>query len=369
MTFARFIFAGSVLLLAGATVRATPRLAATYAQDCHLCHVNPTGGGMRNTFATRFMLPNEIALRPLSAHENSRLPDPQISEQISLGADIRLLYLATDNVSTGSGTIANNTFFQMQGDVYLAIEADPDFTLYLDKGLRSGFEVFVIGRVLPWHGYFKAGQFVPDIGWRWDDHNRYTREKLGLDFPGAADAGLEIGLRPGRLVASAGLFNGAGGGPFDNNSQKMIVGRVLYRLGRGKLQAAIGGSARWNHGPKVRERLWGLQAQASWGPFAYIGDFYGQRLTKAGETRTWAWLFSQEFDVKPHRGLDFFVGYDFLDPDLDHESGTQTQISFGSRIYLRHFLKIEPVYRIEEGENPPGRRSNNRLEIILHAFY
>ena len=367
----RSVMLSVCLILAGASLSgATPRLAARYGQDCHLCHVNPTGGGMRNGFVTQFIGPSELPLKPLSAHEQERWPSPKISDQISVGLDMRLLYVAPDDVATGAGVL-ENTFYQMQGDLYLAFAPDPQFTIYMDRGLQSGFEVFVLARVLPAHGYLKAGQFVPDIGWRWDDHNHYTREKIGLDFPGATEAGLEAGFTPGHWVISAGIYNGAEGTPLDHNSQKAITGRVLYRLGLGELQTAFGGSMRLDHGHHARERLWGIQGQASWKSLSYITDAYGQRTEHADgdEERVWSWLFSQEIDLRPIQGLDFYVGYDFLDPDVDLLSGTQTQVSVGSRIYLRHFLKLEPMFKYEEGEVAPGRRTNSRFELLVHAFY
>jgi hypothetical protein len=359
-----------VVLISARTSFATPNLSARYGQDCHLCHVNPTGGGMRNSYVTQYIGPMELPLKPLSAHEKTRWPNPKITDQISIGTDLRFLYVAPDNIATESGVL-DNTFYQMQGDVYLAFEPDPQFTIYLDRGLRGGYEVFVLARVLPMHGYLKAGQFVPDLGWRWDDHTHYTREKIGLDFPGATEAGIELGLSPGDWALTTGVYNSSQGAALDNNSQKAIVGRVQRRLHFGALQMALGGSTRWDRGRNFRERLWGLQAQANWRSVSYIGDFYGRRteFIDAGAGRVWAWLFSQEIEWRPRQGLDLFLGYDFLDSDLDVKSGAQTQVSLGTRIYVRYYFEIEPVLRYEEGEVAAGRSTNSRFELLLHAFY
>ncbi len=379
---------------------ATPRLAASYGQNCQLCHVNPTGGGMRTSFVTQFMGPTELALKPLTAHEPSLMPNPKINDQITIGADFRMLYLAeaVKEADTGHGGHqavsslkqpstspvrsahldrggflvqdhgnATNSFLTMQGSVYLSFDPDPHFTLYFAKGWYGGFETFALGRVLPAHGYIKVGQFVPDIGWRWDDHTRFTRLALWPSFPVVTDAGIEAGIYPGPFVASAGVFNGAANA-FDDNSQKEIVGRVLYRQRIGSVHAALGGSARWNRGPDSRELTLGAQGQAGWGRLAYLGDFFRIRRELLGPDTpgtTRSWVFSQQLDFKPHRGVDLYLGYDFYDPNTDSGGSTQSEVSVGSRIYIRHFLKIEPVLRLER----IGEDTSRRLELIVHAFY
>ncbi|MBI3873087.1 MAG: hypothetical protein HY304_08450 [candidate division Zixibacteria bacterium] len=358
------------LTTVGAVAQATPRLAAQYGQNCQLCHVNPTGGGMRTSYLSQFIAPSELAWKPLPAHDQSRFPKPQINDQISVGTDLRLLYLGTNNTTTNAGKL-DNTFFQMQGDVYLAFQPDPQFLIYLDKGLYGGFETFAQARILSAHGYLKAGQFVPDLGWRWDDHTHFTREKLGLGFPGATDAGVEVGINPGPLVATAGVFNGASGGMFDADRYKAIVSRFLYRWRIRRLQAALGGSTRWNRTADLRERLWGIQGQASWGPLSYTGDVYWQGLDSVANSgpRNWSLVLTEEVVYRAHRGLELYIGYDFRDPDLDRATGAQYYVTFGSRLYPRHFLSIEPMYRLAYGPLDNGGRYDNRFQVILHAFY
>jgi len=367
-----------IALLISSTANGTPRLAATYGQNCNLCHVNPSGGGMRNSYATTFIAPNELPLKPLPAHDQTRWPKPKLNDQISVGTDVRLLYLATNNSQTAVGNL-DNTFFQMQGDFYVAFEPDPQFLIYLDRGTGSEYEVFAMGRFLPLHGYLKGGRFVPDFGWRWDDHTRYAREMLDLDYPGATQSGIEVGFSPGAFVFTSGLYNGNGGSQFDNNPQKMVVAKLMRRQRIGPVNTAIGVSTRWNHGPASKERLWGIQVEAGGGKFAYLGDFFGQRneayddpsslALLDGRSRIWSWIMSQELDYRPIQGLDLYVGYDFYDPDLDYVNGTQYQLSLGSRIYLRHFLELEPIFRYERETVVGVVNEDKRLEIMVHAFY
>lgn len=386
----RLKLSGFLLALALPLVaQATPRMAASYAQDCGLCHVNPSGGGLRNTYASQYILPSEMSLRPLPAHEREKWPSPRITDQITIGVDMRTLYFAefakdeTPSSAADAGRLAaghsheshgpaidQNSFFQMQGDVYLAFEPDPGFLIYLDKGLYSGFEAFLLARVLPLHGYLKAGQFVPDIGWRWDDHRRLTRQALSQDYDRGrvTDVGLEAAISPGAFTVTAGVFNGSLNPTFDDNSQKMVVGRALYRTRLGKVHAAIGGSARHNHGTLARETVWGGQAQAAFGSrFAYIADAFATRTTvfSSGLGAIYGWVTSQELDFQVRRGLDLYFGYDFHDPDTDRESGAHTLISLGMRVYPRHYFQVQPILRWEE----IGDVTLKRFEVILHGFY
>lgn len=369
-------FTFGLLALFCAEAEATPRLAATYGQDCNLCHVNPTGGGMRSSYVTEFIGPAELPLKPLPAHDQSKWPKAKLNDNISVGTDLRLLYLATNDNQTVAGKL-DNTFFQMQADFYVSFEPDPQFVLYLDRGTGTDYEVFALARVLPAHGYLKGGRFVPDVGWRWDDHNHYTRSWLGLGYPGATQTGIELGVHPGALSLTTGLYNGNDGGQFDDNRQKMATARALYRWHVAGVNAALGGSTRWNVSRVGKERLWGVQAEVGWRKFAYIGEVFGQRIANSPDVdttlnsreRTWSLVVTHEVDVRPIQGLDIYLAYDYRDPDLDLETGTRYQVSLGSRVYLRHFLEFEPILRYERDEVAGVRTNDTRVELLLHGFY
>ena len=51
-------------LLPALRAGALPRYSARYEQNCSLCHVNPSGGGMRSGYATQQLIPKEIAMSP-----------------------------------------------------------------------------------------------------------------------------------------------------------------------------------------------------------------------------------------------------------------------------------------------------------------
>ena len=81
----------TLLLLVGASAaHALPRYTAVYGQNCVLCHVNPTGGGMRSLYASQFLVPEEIAASGWQPEEMETL-SPQISPNLAVGLDLRTL--------------------------------------------------------------------------------------------------------------------------------------------------------------------------------------------------------------------------------------------------------------------------------------
>ncbi len=65
-----------LVLLPVSAVRALPRFAAQYGQSCHLCHVNPAGGGLRTSFGSQFFTGTERPPRgwPRNNWKNSARP-------------------------------------------------------------------------------------------------------------------------------------------------------------------------------------------------------------------------------------------------------------------------------------------------------
>jgi hypothetical protein len=94
-----------------------------------------------------------------AAYGRDELPVPTWSEDFELedfttmltsflgvGADFRTLFFYQQIPDTGAAPLpqsSNNAFFQMQGDLYLNFRIAKRVSIYLDKGLYSGFEIFL----------------------------------------------------------------------------------------------------------------------------------------------------------------------------------------------------------------------------------
>src|SRR5258706_46044 len=128
---------------------AVPRYSARYEQKCGLCHLNPTGGGMRTAYASQKLVPEEIAWSKAKPEILAGI-EPRISKHVLIGTDFRELYLGSD------APLPQRDFFQMQGDVYLDIELDPKVSLYFARHATDTRERLGLGyvtfRILTWIG-------------------------------------------------------------------------------------------------------------------------------------------------------------------------------------------------------------------------
>ena len=79
----------AVLLGAGATAHAEPYLAAQMGFKCVQCHVNPTGGGMRNRYGNTFA---QTVLPQKRIGSDEDLWTGQVMKFLSVGGNARANY-------------------------------------------------------------------------------------------------------------------------------------------------------------------------------------------------------------------------------------------------------------------------------------
>lgn len=353
-----------LLSLGGApAARATPRHAARYGQNCHLCHHNPTGGGLRTLYASQYIAPVELAARAVPPAEAPRL-DPQLGPDVVVGADLRTLHLAAPERSGEHG------FFQMQADVYLAFQLDDRTSAYVDRG-QSGTEAFGLAHVLPLQGYVKLGRFVPPIGWQFEDHTAFVRQELGQAPPRHTDTGLEVGLYPGRLALHAALLNGAPGVARDDDRAFAAAGRALYRTRWGSAQLALGGGY-WRQREETGARaVGGPLGAVAWGPLVWMGEIDWLRRPHPGGGATTALVVWHEAAWRLARGLDLRATYGFHDPDLARRTGAQARYGLGADLLLTGNVGLHGMLNLWRREDGPdlGGRDDLQSVLMAHLFY
>ena len=363
-----------MVLLAAALCRvpeaaALPRYSARYGQNCTLCHQNPTGGGLRTLYASQYLVPAELAMRPgpegaptqaaaaASGGQPAALPSPQLNAAVTVGVDLRTLFYQGE---TGRGSIVD-----MQGDLYVAVQADPRFSLYLDHGKTAAEEFFGMAYLLPANGYLKTGRFTPAYGWRFDAHQmagrRYLLSPEGSDVPAQLnDAGLEVGIFPGRIEASASVLSGAG-----QNGQSHAA-RLVVRRSLGPWNLALGGSL------LRRQELAGHRRAA--GGFGYIACGPATWLWQVDETRAQdrtGMLVSQEFGLRLRQGMDLRLTYSFQDPDIGLETGTRSRWGVGIDALPYPYCGALLMANLYDSRQGPlvDQDDYYQVELVLHFLY
>jgi hypothetical protein len=346
-----------IALITGAeSVQALPRYSAQYGQNCTLCHVNPTGGGMRGDYASQHLVPMEIAAQGWDEEELATL-SPRLSPNISVGADLRSLLYQQEG---GRGSS-----FAMQGDLYVNLEMSQKVGAYIEQGLNGSGEVFGTARFDPLDGYLKAGRFIPDYGWRFADHQmfnrRYLTDQAGSDSPaGLYGQGFEVGVSPGNLSASAALLGGQGQNG-DNYS-----GRFLYQSSWGDLGFGIGASL-------LRRQL-GPDSRRAGGGFYYVSVGPGTWLGEIDETKQngqFGLMVTQELAWRVIQGYDLRATYNFHDPDRDLLSGVRRRYGAGVSAMPRPYLGYSLMANYWDIDSGPAVPETDRVEgeLMIHFFY
>lgn len=344
---------------------AYPRYAARYGQDCTLCHVNPSGGGLRNLYATQFITPTELAADWLN-FEGIESLDPQLSNSVLIGADLRTLFIAGDDSDAEP-----ENFFHMQSDIYLQLSAGDRYFLYFDRGQSSSLESFATAYVLPYNGYLKLGRFSPAYGWKFVDHNHATREKLDFLPPNHTDVGMEFGLHPGNGALQFSLMNGSRGNVLDTDAALAYLGRGEYRFQLAGVGLAVGGSGSYQDFVGSKRIVYGPFGYLHWGRFTWVGELDLANSDLDDGPTTTQLLTSHELSYTMFRGVDFLAGYDFEDPDLDFLTGSRTRWIFGVDTLLSPFFGVRAtwtVYSTERGDDV-GEVDLAQLEALVRFLY
>jgi hypothetical protein len=336
-----------------------PEFSAKAEQKCNLCHVGPSGGGMRNSFGSQFFALNELPAHKTDFENLSKF-QTQISNILSLGADMRTMYYSDQNADQSS-------FFQMEGNLYVSAQLNKQFSLTLNQGLYNGFEVFGMGYVLPFQGYFRVGKFQPTYGWRFDDHTSFVREKM-LWPAGSTDTGIEFGIYPHGISANLGFFNGTSGTLDDDNS-KALAGRLEYHHNIKGVGFGVGGSYWLNDRTAGDVKMFG--------PLWYLNLFKG-RLLYLGEID---WLEDETITGQPtveatsHKlgcmltqGFWLRATYDYYDPDIDLKNGRINRYGVGVQYFPYGFLEIQPnlwYYQDDIGSDDNYTQFNAQMHFFF----
>ena len=334
---------------------ALPRFAAENGTSCNLCHVNPTGAGLRNDYGISLFSMEELPMEKGMIFTDEDYTG-SILENLRFGADLRFQVLSHTDYQEESRT----AYFPMQGDLYGNLSVSKGVEVYVKQDvLRPNPEFWSYFPLLPNDGYLRMGKFLPTFGLRLDDHTAFTRggdpneDKEGMPFspysvtPGIIEAGMYISdifitlSIANKFASSAGFF--------ELLKNKNFTFRGEYTGSIGSATALLGGSL-------MKEgdfQLSGLFGGASFLGLTWIGEvniadnWVGDNTSLAS--------FS-EFSYPVKQGLHFVARYDLWDEDIKIKNNAISRWTMGTDIFPLSFFEIKLQGRFTslsgDGEKP-----------------
>lgn len=351
-----------------------PRFSMKSGGKCIDCHVNPTGGNMRNNSGWKWGK-NNLSMWKMEEGEDADKVSNMIGDNVSYGLDFRTQYLYSQE--KGKSDFQNMTgsiYFNAQMSEKLAIFARNDF-------VWSIWEAYGVANILPNGGYLKAGVFTPNYGIRLDDHTAYTRGgDLGITHnsnggfiyePRYVETGVELGFYFGEmafLTLSAGKQGGlSSAAPFAKDPSYTARLEITRELSD-NVNLLVGG----NYASHKATLFPG------WRNYSYAGGFLGigmGDLTLLAEydvasnyrfTDTTSNAIMVELAYKIRRGLDAVVRYDYYDRNVDGEGDKTAHLVVGLDYFPWSFMEIKPQYRLFMADDPTKK---NSVVLQFHFWY
>jgi hypothetical protein len=353
-----------------AEITALPRFALRQGDRCIDCHVNPTGGIVRNENGFYF---GKNVMSLISPREKDFALSPAITENLSIGFDYRTQFLYSQEKD-------RSDFQDMSGSIYLnsSISEKIDVVTRYDF-VQSIWEGYAIARIFPNNSYIKAGSFVPYYGIRIDDHTAYTKGgDFGLLFSLGRIQGLlynpfyiETGVELGAYFTDNVLMTASVGKP---KSGALFSGDPAFtmRLEAGKeiggvnllLGASYAAFERKILSSSLRSRMYGGFAGLGLKYFSLIGEYDIAKDYAAEETGSRAAMVEASYKI--YVGVDAVVRYDYFDYDDSTPDNEFEHIILGFEFFPYSFVEVRPQYRInlESAGN-----KNNAFVLQFHFWY
>jgi hypothetical protein len=345
-------------VLQGRRAEAEPYLAVQEGYKCNVCHVNPTGGGLRNDFGTTYakvLLPAETIDTKLDAWTG------KVADMLRVGGDLR----ADWSRNTAPHTQATSGFDLEQFRVYGDLTIIPDrLGIYVDEQIApngsQNEEAYVRYGSTTDGFYFKGGQFYLPFGWRLQDQTAFVREVSGISMA-TPDKGVEIGYEKNAWSAQLDFTNGTAN---TSGTGHQITSQAVYTKSYWRLGAAVSMTQSESGDRKVA----GLFAGFRTGPVAYLleGDYVHDDSFPGGRNLV-AGLAEADWRIK--KGHNLKLTAEYSDPDRSVAQDQQTRYSLVYEYTPLPFLQLRLGYRRYFGI-PQSPIENQRLILAeLHGYF
>jgi Phosphate-selective porin O and P len=348
-------------LFASQWVSAEPYFAVRQGMKCAACHVNPSGGGMRNTYGNiwaQTVLPaRRIDVPGLEMWNGA------INQYLGVGGNLRAggTYVDVPNND------AQSEFDVEEMRIYGAVTIIPErLTLYVDERIAPGgsvnLEAYARVSTADQRWYVKAGQMFLPYGWRLEDDGAFIRQATGIGFA-TPDKGVEVGLETANWSTQLALTNGtAGGSETDEGKQLSLRTEHIQSVWR------LGASFNLNDADAGDRQMQGIFAGLRTGPIAWLAEAdYITDDSFPERRKLWAgliegnWMYSQGHNLK--------LTAEFFEPDEDIDEDEQNRFSAVWEYVPIQFLQLRAGIRIYDGI-PQNDLQNRRVYFVaVNGFF
>jgi len=360
----RIAVAAAVLwVAASAPAAAEPYLAARQGLKCMACHVNPSGGGLRNAAG------NAFAQNVMPAHT------------INTG-DVQWLGEISRFVAIGGNLRSDATFVDYDGapDEDLAFDVD-ELRLYLDLRVIPGrLSLYVDQQLAPdesrnleayarlWldtsnRWYLQAGQMYLPFGLRLEDDTAFVREvsAIGFDTP---DDGVEFGLETGPWSAQFAVSNGTAGASETNSGKQWSL-----RGERVQPSWRVGASYNFNDGGDISRHMGAVHAGLRTGPLTWLAevDYIEDRGLPGGSIARWVGLL--EGNWEPRQGHNLKGTVEAIEAASGFDADTQERFSLVYEYTPIQFLQVRGGARLYDGDSLSPQQNREFYFLELHGFF
>jgi len=335
--------------------------------DCMGCHVNPTGGNMRNSSGWGF----GKNVLPMNTTDDDFKMSNKIGDNIQFGLDLRgqtLLMMTSERKRID--------FQRMTGTIYTNVDLSEKIKVFTRYDfIQQIWEAYGVAHILPNNSYIKGGVFQPNYGIRLDDHTAYTRggdqgllfnSSRGLIYdPIYVESGIELGAYIDDfifLTASA----GSPPGPLFLDDPVYTANLKIQPTISDDAALFFGGSlALFRRSPAMPVvKMYGGYVGFGFGDFTIMGEFDMANDYLYKDSASTAIMVEVAYRII--KGLEAVVRLDRFDPNSDIEKDELTRLVIGFEIFPFSFIEIRPQYRIQM-EDPSF--DNDAALIQFHIWY
>jgi hypothetical protein len=355
-------FIVALLLVAFASLphiaTAEPYLAVESGLKCGNCHVNPSGGGKRNSFGTLYAR-NMISARALELAEGRAPWTGDVSSRwFAVGGDFRGGYESVDI----PGSESESEWAVSRSTVYAEIRLLPQLlSLYVDEKIApddaENREAYVLLTPMQGKFTFKAGQMFLPFGLRLQDDETFVRQATGVSFL-TPDDGVELGLELAKWSAQVAVIEGESGAD-DGLSASAAYVQPRWRVG-----ASVNTSEDAFGEREMQSVFGGLKT----GPISWLAEIsLIADSAPAGDNDSYATLLEGNWRLR--KGHNLKVGYEFLEPDRDRDEDQQERYSLVWEYSPVQFVQSRVGVRMYNGI--PNITVSNRDELFaeLHVYF